>query len=327
MGSESREPVNLPPGYSARPATMDDIPAVTKLLNDAEIADWGAPDYTEDELRADWEEYDGDPGKAITLVVAPDGRFAGYISFIDNGNGSFEADGYSHPAHLGKGIGSWLIRESERRAAEILAGMPSSQRATMRSFTAGSNPRAVDLLAHEGYDAIRHFWRMRIDLTEAPAQPTWPEGLRVADARPGTDERAIYEASEEAFADHFQFGPRPDFETWERQRKRHGFDPTLWTVVWDGDEIAAVGLARMTAEETGWISILGVRRPWRGKGLGRAILQHLFNRFHDRGVPTVSLGVDAANPTGATRLYETAGMSVIRNFVLFEKVLREGKST
>jgi GNAT superfamily N-acetyltransferase len=329
MISEQRErmaPVNLPPGYFARPATMDDIPGVTVLLNDAEIADWGAPDYTEEELRMDWEDYDGDPGKAITLVVAPDGSFCGYIAFTDNGDGAFEADGYSHPGHVGKGIGTWLIQESERKAAEILSGMPSTQHSTIRSFTAGSNPRAVDLLAHEGYEAIRHFWRMRIDFNGAPpTPPVWPEGLRVADARERVDEFAVYQAAEEAFLDHFQFTPqRLGFEEWVRQRKRHGFDPSLWTVVWDGDQIAAVGLARMTTEGTGWVSVLGVRRPWRGRGLGRAILQHLFGRFYERGVESVALGVDASSPTGATRLYETAGMSVIRNFVLFEKVLREG---
>lgn len=318
-------PVNLPPGYFARPAAMDDISAVTVLLNDAEIAEWGAPDYTEEELRLDWEHYDGDPGKAITLVVSPDGSLAGYIAFTDNGDGAFEADGYSHPGHVGKGIGTWLIQESERRAAEILAGMPSSQHATIRSFTAGSNARATHLLAHEGYDAIRHFWRMQIKFDGPPEAPVWPEGLRVADARAGVDERAVFEASEEAFQDHFQFQPRMEFEEWERQRKRYGFDPTLWTVVWDGDQIAATGLGRMTTEGTGWVSILGVRRPWRGRGLGRAILQHLFQRFYERGIPSVALGVDAANPTGATRLYESAGMSVIRNYVLFEKVLREGK--
>jgi GNAT superfamily N-acetyltransferase len=327
MISEQREPmapVNLPPGYFARPATMDDIPAVTVLLNDAEIADWGSPDYTEEELRADWEQYHGDPGKAITLVVAPDGSFCGYIAFTDNGDGAFEADGYSHPAHVGKGIGTWLIQESERKAAEILSGMPSSQHATIRSFTAGSNPRAVALLAHEGYEAIRHFWRMGIEFQGPPASPVWPAGLGPADARENIDERAIYEAAEEAFLDHFQFSPRTEFEEWVRQRKRFGFDPSLWTVVWDGDQIAAVGLARMTTEGTGWVSVLGVRRPWRGRGLGRAILQHLFQRFYERGVSSVALGVDAANPTGATRLYESAGMSVIRNYVLFEKVLREG---
>lgn len=321
---EPLAPVNLPPGYFARPATMDDIPGVTRLLNDAEIADWGAPDYTEEELRMDWEQYDGDPGKAITLVVAPDGSFCGYIAFTDNGDGALEADGYSHPAHVGKGIGTWLIQESERKAAEILAGLPSTQHATIRSFTAGSNPRAVRLLAHEGYEAIRHFWRMGITFDGPPPAPIWPEGLKPADAREGVDERAIYEAAEEAFLDHFQFSPRMEFEDWVRQRKRYGFDPSLWTVVWDGDEIAAIGLARMTTEGTGWVSVLGVRRPWRGRGLGRAILQHLFQRFYERGVPSVALGVDAANPTGATRLYESAGMSVIRNYVLFEKVLREG---
>jgi ribosomal protein S18 acetylase RimI-like enzyme len=151
--------------------------------------------------------------------------------------------------------------------------------------------------------------------------------LQPSDAREGMDERAIYEAAEEAFLDHFQFSPRVPFEEWIRQRKRYGFDPSLWSVVWDGDQIAGVGLARMTTEGTGWVSVLGVRRPWRGRGLGRAILLHLFRHFHERGVPSVALGVDAANPTGATRLYESAGMSVIRNYVLFEKVLREGTVT
>ena len=317
--------MNLPAGYYSRPATPDDVAAVVELLNAAEIAEWGSPDYTEEELAADWEQYDGDPGKAITLVVAPDGTLAGYIAFTDNGDGAFEGDGYSHPGHVGKGIGTWLIQESERKAAEILPGFPSTQHSTIRSFTAGSNPRATNLLAHEGYEPIRHFWRMRLDLDTPPAAPIWPEGLEVRDCRPGIDERAIYEAAEEAFAEHFQFVPRPNFEDWDKERKRHGFDPSLWAVVWDGDQIAAVGLARMTSEGTGWISVLGVRKPWRGRGLGRAVLQHLFQRFYERGVPSVALGVDAANSTGATRLYESAGMSVIRNYVLFEKVLQEGK--
>jgi len=317
--------VSLPPGYCSRPARQEDVAAVVELLNAAEIAEWGSPDYTVDELTADWEQYEGDPGKAITLVEAPDRSLAGYIAFTDNGDGAFEADGYSHPDHVGKGIGTWLIRQSERAAAEILPGLPSSQHATIRSFTAGSNPRATNLLAHEGYDAIRHFWRMRLDMNEPPAKPVWPEGLRVRDCRPGIDERAIYDAAEDAFSEHFQFVPRPDFAHWEEERKRYGFDPSLWTVVWDGDQIAAVGLARMTSEGTGWVSVLGVRKPWRGRGLGRAVLHHLFGIFYERGVPSVALGVDAANPTGATRLYESAGMSVTRNYVLFEKVLQEGK--
>ena len=324
MDRKGRPWVNLPPGYYARPATMDDLSAVTGLLNAAEIAEWGEPDFTEDELREDWALYDGDPGKAISLVVAPDESIVGYMATTDNGQGAIEADGYSHPDQVGKGIGTWLIQESERRAADVIAGLPSTQRATIRSFTAGSNERALALLDHEGYDAIRHFWRMEIVFDGPPPAPVWPEGVRVADARPGVDERGIYDLSEAAFSEHFELTPKLTFEQWERERKRHGFDPSLWTVVWHGEEMIAIGLGRLTGDGSGWISLLGVRKDWRGLGLGRATLLKLLGRFQERGVPSVALGVDAANATGAIRLYESAGMKPVRNYVLFEKVLREG---
>ncbi|MEZ4624078.1 MAG: GNAT family N-acetyltransferase [Thermomicrobiales bacterium] len=178
MSRPPKTPVNLPPGYFARPATMDDVPAVTELLNAAEIAEWGEPDFTESELRDDWALYDGDPGKAITLVVAPGGELVGYMAITDNGSGAIEADGYAHPGYLGKGIGTWLIQESERMAFDIVSGLPSTQRATIRSFTAGSNDRALALLDHEGYDAIRHFWRMEIEFDGPPPAPAWFEGAR-----------------------------------------------------------------------------------------------------------------------------------------------------
>jgi GNAT superfamily N-acetyltransferase len=248
----------------------------------------------------------------------------GYLSITDNGQGAIEADGYSHPGYLGKGIGTWVIQESERKAAEIIAGLPSTQRATIRSFTAGSNQRALALLNHEGYELLRHFWRMEIVFDGQRFEPRWPEGVRIADARPEIDERGLYNLTEAAFSEHFQLSPPLSFDQWVRERKRHGFDPALWTVVWYGDEMIACGLGRMTGEQTGWISLLGVRKDWRGNGLGRAVLLHLFNRFQERGAPSAALGVDAANATGAIRLYESAGMRPVRNFVLFEKVLREG---
>jgi len=324
MGQSGRSPINLPPGYFARPATMDDVSAVTELLNAAEVAEWGEPDFTEDELRDDWEHFHGDPGKSITLVVAPDNTLVGYMAITDNGHGAIEADGYSHPGWVGKGIGTWLIQESERMAQDIIAGLPSTQRVTIRSFTAGSNERGLALLENEGYDAIRHFWRMEIEFDGPLPQPEWPSGVRIADARENVDEPGLYTVIETAFSEHFQLTPKQDFDAWLLERKRHGFDPALWAVVWHGDEMIGAGLGRMTGEGTGWISLLGVRKDWRGRGIGRAILLHLLNRFKERGAPSVALGVDAANVTGAIRLYESVGMKPVRNFVLFEKVLREG---
>jgi ribosomal protein S18 acetylase RimI-like enzyme len=95
-----------------------------------------------------------------------------------------------------------------------------------------------------------------------------------------------------------------------------------------GDEVAAVALCRARAHEDpemGFVNTLGVRRPWRRQGLGLALLHHAFGEFYRRGQKRVGLGVDASNLTGATRLYERAGMHVARQFDLYEKEVRPGK--
>ena len=70
---------------------------------------------------------------------------------------------------------------------------------------------------------------------------------------------------------------------------------------------------------------LGVRRPWRKRGLGLALLYHSFGEFYKRGNRVISLGVDAASQTGATRLYKKAGMHVASEYVSYEKELRPGR--
>jgi mycothiol synthase len=311
----------LPDGYVARRATMQDAPGAAALQNAVERDDWGdGDDITVDELRAEWVA-SPNIGERVTLVVSPDGAIVASLTFDDHGDGQFEADGYVHPAHAGLGLGTWLIRESERRAAERRPLLPPGSRPRMRSFTSGSNQGAQRLLGHEGYTPIRHFWRMTIDLDAGILAPAFPDGLRLATCREGIDEREIWAAAEEAFDDHFQVGPRPDFDEWIATRKRHGFDPSLWLVLWDGDEIAGVALGRITGEGIGWVSRLAVRDRWRRRGIGRALLQELFERFRLRGMPAASLGVDSSNGYGATSLYETVGMRVTRNYVLFEKYL------
>ena len=107
-------------------------------------------------------------------------------------------------------------------------------------------------------------------------------------------------------------------QVWTRE------DSALWAIAWDGDQIAGFSLNRFRMG-IGWVGTLGVRRPWRKKGLGLALLQYSFGEFYKRGNPTVGLGVDASNPTGATRLYQRAGMHVASEFLMYEKELRAGR--
>jgi len=94
-------------------------------------------------------------------------------------------------------------------------------------------------------------------------------------------------------------------------------------IAWDGNEVAGFSQNRYR-KGIGWIGTIAVRRPWRKKGLGLALLRHTFGEFYQRGTNTIGLGVDSANLTGATRLYERAGMVVAGEFAMYEKELRAG---
>jgi len=102
------------------------------------------------------------------------------------------------------------------------------------------------------------------------------------------------------------------------------FDASLWKIAWDGEEIGGFALNRYRTG-IGWVRMLGVRRPWRKRGLGEALLYHSFGEFFRRGMKTIGLGVNAQNPTGATRLYKKVGMHAASEHITYEKELRPGR--
>jgi len=146
--------------------------------------------------------------------------------------------------------------------------------------------------------------------------------LEVRTFRPGEDERAVFEAVEDAFADVWG-RPRGTFERFLSMTK--GLDPSLWFLATGDGEIAGVLLAKTVAGE-GWVDVVGVRRPWRRRGLGLALLRHAFGEYRRRGVRRVELSVDAGSVTGAPRLYGRAGMQTRTSYVVYQRTLTPGGS-
>jgi ribosomal protein S18 acetylase RimI-like enzyme len=188
----------------------------------------------------------------------------------------------------------------------------------------GGNEAAVRLFRALGYELVRTFWVMETDLAAAPPPPVLDEAIRIRTFERERDERPVHAALAEAFEDHWG-GTFSSFERWlhdEIEGEGSRFDPTLWFVALDGDEV--VGAASSTAgsaqdEEAAQVTLLGVRRAWRRRGVGLALLRTAFDEFHRRGIARAQLGVDAASPTGATRLYQRAGMHSIRSWEVWEK--------
>jgi ribosomal protein S18 acetylase RimI-like enzyme len=158
---------------------------------------------------------------------------------------------------------------------------------------------------------------------DSPPAPDWPDGIEVATYTPA-DEAAVHEAHQESFRDHWEHKD----ETIEEWRKwliaSPSFDPSLWFVARDGEEVAGISLCSVAPSgdpEHGFCRVLAVRRPWRRRGLGFALLRHSFVEMERRGMTKASLGVDAESLTGAVALYERAGMHVERRTDCWQKEL------
>jgi ribosomal protein S18 acetylase RimI-like enzyme len=165
---------------------------------------------------------------------------------------------------------------------------------------------------------------MEIKLDGPPPEPKFPKGIELRPFIKGEHDVAIWQAQNEAFRDHWG-SHDVTLEEWKRSKfDDPEFDPTLWPIAWDGDQVAGFSMNRYRMG-IGWIRTLGVRRPWRKRGLGEALLLHSFGEFYRRGTKTIGLGVDAQNPTGATCLYQKVGMYAASEFITFEKELRPGR--
>lgn len=234
-----------------------------------------------------------------------------------------DVEGYVHPGHAGRGIGTTLVRRSEARAREHVPLAPHGAQVVIQNWINADNPAASSLLEREGYHPARYFFRMETGLDDALPEPDWPTGITVRTCEDDASRKAMYETMEEAMRDHWGHIPR-SYEEWMERKGGSTFDPSLWFLAMDGTEPAA-GAVCSASEGLGWIDNLGVRAPWRQQGLGMALLRHAAQAFRQRGIGRMALGVDADSPTGATRLYERAGMHVAQRHGTYRKILRDGE--
>jgi mycothiol synthase len=316
----------LPTGFSLRHTRWDDLEAVAQLILEVCTADGDASVAAPPAELKTWWKTPGFNLETDTWVVTnPAGKIIGYEEFVDHhAHASLMGDGYVHHDFTNLGIGTLLLRTLEDRARAEMALAEPDLRVFIRNFMSIGDTTARQLHQNEGYKPIRFSWRMEIQLSAPPPAPVFPEGVELRAFDPTRDLFAVYEAVSEAFADHWGYVKSP-FNEWKHKfLAEERYLPDLWHIAWDGDQIAGVSICRYR-NGIGWVGSLGVRRPWRKKGLGMALLQHSFGEFHRRGYTTIGLGVDASNPTGATRLYERAGMKIASEYVMYEKELRPGR--
>jgi mycothiol synthase len=320
--------------FASRAITMDELEEIIDLFN----AYWepllGISKFTIDDIRSYMTMPGFDIETSTRVVLSPGGQIVGCIAVIDLGIPPVHpvVSGCVHPDFEGQGIGTFLVQWAEERARQAIARVPDGIRVAMQLNTSSAHEPTKRLFEKQGLNVVRYSWLMVTDLDETPPEPKWPDGIVLRTYQDHPDLEAVCRAVDEAFQDHWGYVRSPIEEMTKQWQHRiendTEFDPSLWFLAMNGDEITAMALCDPRVgddPEMGLVDALGVRRPWRRKGLGLALLHHAFGEFHRRGQKRVSLGVDADSLTGATRLYEKAGMRVIQQLARYEKELRPGK--
>lgn len=309
-----------------RPVRWSDVQAVAKLMYLTSVADGDADTAeTPEDVEHYWRASGFNPETDAFVVENSEKQVVGYWEVFNvDEHSQLSFDGYIHHDYKNTPIAEMLIQQAEKRAIEHIPLAEADKRVYIRSAMSNKDTYFQSLHEKHGFAVVRYFWRMEIKLENEPQVQPLPEGLEFRPFIPEEHTRLVWEADNEAFRDHWG-SHDSKYEEWaQRKIERPEYDPTLWLVAWDGDQIAGFSQNRYK-NEIGWVGTLGVRRAWRKKGLGLALLTHSFAEFYKRGRKTIGLGVDAASPTGATRLYEKAGMSPANEYVVYEKELRAGK--
>ena len=295
-----------------RPPREDEFDAMLELMNAHQLAAFGEADATAEELRL-WLTTPYVVVDRDLRVLERDGRLVGYVDVDPTPDDppKWWCDLKVAPDVDADEVMGELVAWLEERASEG---------GTLRIWTGATDARVIDAAARLGFAPSRHSYRMEIALDGDGPRPDWPEGVAVRTIA-ADEERDVYELVKEVWQDASD--PIDEsFDEWAHWTTRaDSYDPSLWFLATEGSEVAGFSLCRQDTNDpnAGYVASLGVRRPWRRKGLGEALLQHSFGEFRKRGYGRATLGVDASSPTGATRLYERAGMRVYRDTVFLER--------
>jgi len=325
----------LPVGWTLRPATMDDLDGAVDLFNARSQRFHGENQSTLQEIQSWWTSPRFKMADDLRVAIDHSGKLAATTHVNDPGE-PYAGIGcavvvdpvYEDDESLWDALHAWALQRIDEYVA---LAAPEIRVAALTSAYAGDAARRA-AIERAGFELVRVGNRMRIEMSESPSTPKWSDGISVRTANVESDLRAIAAADVEAFRDHWGYVERPfekELEGWQEFIEAEGdlHDPTLWFLACDGKEVAGVAICNgHIADDTtrGYVASLAVRPAWRRRGIGLALLQHAFGEFYRRGQSIAELDMDSENLTGALRLYERAGMHVVRQGLSYEKELRPG---
>lgn len=320
--------------YNVRQARMEDVPRIHQLEQKKSLHYHGVPGFSLARLQNEYETPGFEIEKSIHLVENQEGKLVALVEVWDESNPPVHPYTWMavDPDFENQGLEPYLLDWAIERSRQALDRVEPELRVAMRASSDQVIESSGKAILTAGFKLIRHSFRMRIEMEDPPPKPVWPEKISLRLCDPEKEAYAVYEVDDEVFQDHFGYIKELPEEGYKKFKHSmtgdDSYDPSLWFLAMDGEEIIGICLCRkygLEDKDTGHISSLGVKRPWRRQGIALALLQHAFGEFYQRGKREVDLGVDASSLTGATDLYLKAGMYVLRQYDMYEKELRSGR--
>jgi len=264
------------------------------------------------------------------IMVEVNGETVGYSRVWwypeENGDYIYAALGWIVPEWRRRGVGNAILKHNERRLREIAAEHPQDVTKWFQNDYESQQVGVAVLLKNNGYVGVRWGYRMSRPVDDPLPDASIPEGLDIRKV----EERQfhqIWDALMDAFSENWGFvrGGESEYQRWIASPT---FDPDLWKVAWDGDEVAGMVLNHVNKAEfeeygvkRGWTDPVCVCKPWRRRGLARSLLVESILIFRGMGFDDTVLGVDTQNPNHALDLYESVGYKVERKGVVCRKPL------
>lgn len=322
--------LDLPPAHlelAWRPLAAPDVPALSALIAVIEEAD-KAPARTSaaevaEMFDGSWKDLQRDSLggfdhlgtlRAYAMVEVRPGDTTTVRAFLTGG---------VDPRWRGRGLGRAVLAWMEGRGRQKLVESGKELPARLAAYVEETARDHRRLYAAAGFSPIRWYTDMCRDLSQPIPSLATPAGLRIVRWSPELDE-AARQAHNAAFGDHWGTEPQTP-ESWKHDVH---FAPSWSFLALDAaaSEPLVVGYLLSGRYEQDWAAqgfssgyttLLGVRREWRGHGLAGVLLARAMNAYKRSRMQYACLGVDTANPTGAVGLYARMGYVASHGTVLY----------
>ena len=308
----------------------DDYPPMNRIANATRLASGMSFTTSDEQMQAFYEHPGNFDAYRDVAIVEINGQVTGYIRGGRrqelSGLRVYEILPFLDPASSPEVLLPLMLAAMDDHLRALAATDPDDQKV----FETFGGDTALDreaIVLRAGYVAVRHSYTMvRPSVDDLPGAEL-PDGLEIREVQP-EHLPLIWAADQEAFRDAWGYSPATDADYQLFLTDPVMTDTSLWRIAWDGDEVAGQVRSYIDASENerfgrqrGYTEHISVRRPWRRRGLARALIAASFPLLRARGMTEAALGVDTENVSGALRVYEGCGFRPVSRTTIYRKPL------